>query len=47
MHSMFEARDETDLEIAMAILRGGTHIDNDEDERSARVGTYRGTRDAR
>ena len=24
----------------MVVLRGGTHIDNDEEERSARVGTY-------
>ena len=36
---MFEATDANDLEIAMTDLRGGTHIDNDEDERSARVGT--------
>ena len=31
----------------MVVLRGGTHIDKDEEERSARVGTYRGMRDAR
>ena len=31
----------------MAVLRGGTQIDRDEEERSARVGTYRGMRDAR
>ena len=43
---MFEAIDENDLEIAMVVLRGGTHIDNDE-ERSAHVGTYREMRDAR
>ena len=33
----------------MVALRGGTHIDKDEEERSARVGIhiYRGMRDAR
>ena len=31
----------------MVALRGGTHIDKDEEERSARVGTYRGMSDAR
>ena len=44
---MFEATDENDLEFAMVVFRGGTHIDNDEEERSARVGTYRGMRVAR
>ena len=44
---IFEATDENDLEAAMVVLRGGTHIDRDEEERSARVGTYRGMRDAR
>ena len=44
---MFEATDENDLEVAMVVLRGGTHIDNDEEERSARVSTYRGMREAR
>ena len=29
------------------VLREGTHIDKDEKERSARIGTYRGMRDAR
>ena len=29
------------------ILRGGTHIDKDEEEKSARDGTYRGIIDAR
>ena len=42
----FEATDEKDLEAAMVVLRGGAHTDRDEEERSARVGTYRGTRDA-
>ena len=31
---MFEATDENDLEIAMVVLRGGTHIDKDEEEQS-------------
>ena len=31
----------------MVILHVGTHIDKDKEERSARVGTYRGMRDAR
>ena len=31
----------------MKVLRGGTHIENDEEERSARVGTYFGMMDAR
>ena len=37
------------MEAAMVVLCGGTHIDKDEEEeeRSARVGTYRGMRDAR
>ena len=35
-----EATDENDLEAAMVVLRGGTHIDKDEEERSARAGTY-------
>ena len=48
MHSkIFEATDENDLEVAMVLLRGGTHIEEDEEERSARAGIYRGMRDAR
>ena len=43
---IFEATDTNDLEVAMVVLRGGTHIDKDE-ERSAHVNTYRGMRDAR
>ena len=31
----------------MEVLRGGTHIDKTEAERSARAGTYFGMRDAR
>ena len=30
------ATDENDLEAAMVVLRGGTHIEKDEEERSAR-----------
>ena len=44
---MFEATDENDFAFAMVVLRGGTHIDNDEEERSARVSTYFGMWDAR
>ena len=41
------ATDENDLEAAMVVLRGGTHIEKDEEERSARAGTYLGMRDER
>ena len=44
---MFEATDVNDLEFAIVVLRGGTHIAKDEKERSARVGTYFDMRDAR
>ena len=44
---IFEAAETNDLEVAMVALRGGIHIDRDEEERSARVDTYRGMRDAR
>ena len=44
---VFEATDENDLVAAMVVLRAGTHIDRDEEERSARAGIYRGIRDAR
>ena len=37
---IFEATDENDLEAAMVVLRGGTHIERQEEERSARAGTY-------
>ena len=36
---MFEAADENDLEVVTVVLREGTHIDIDEEERSAHVGT--------
>ena len=42
---IFEATDEKDLEAAMVVLRGGTHIDKTEAERSARAGTYFGIRE--
>ena len=42
-----KATDENDLEAAMVVLRVGTHIDKDEEERSALAGTYRGMREAR
>ena len=35
-----EATDANDLEAAMVVLRGGTHIDKEEEERSARAGTW-------
>ena len=41
------ATDENDLEVAMVVLRGGTHIEKDEEERSGRAGTYLGMRDER
>ena len=44
---IFEATDENDLEAAMVVLRGGTHIEKDKEERSARAGTYLGMRDER
>ena len=43
---IYEATDENDLDFAIAVFRVGTHIDNEED-RSDRVGTYRGIRAAR
>ena len=44
---VFEATNENDLEDAMLVKRGGTHIEKDEEERSSRAGTYLGMRDAR
>ena len=43
----FEAADENDLEVAMVVLRGGTHIEKDEEKRSIRAVTYLGMRDER
>ena len=42
---IFEATDENDLEAAVVVLRGGTHIERHVEERSARAGTYLGMRD--
>ena len=42
-----EATDENDLDLAIAVFREGMHIDKEEEDRSDRVGTYRGTRAAR
>ena len=44
---ILEATDENDLEAAMVVLRGGTHVEKDEEEWSARAGTYLGMRDER
>ena len=44
---IFEATDENDLEAAMVVLRGWTHIKKDEEERSACAGTYLEMREAR
>ena len=41
---IFEATDENDLEAAMVVLRGGTQIERDKEERSGRTGTYLGMR---
>ena len=39
VHSKFlVATDENDLEAAMEVLRRGTHIDKDDEERSDRTG---------
>ena len=42
---IFEATDENDLEVTMVVLRGGTHIEKDEKEGSARAGTYLGMKE--
>ena len=44
---IFEATDENDLEVAMVVLRGETHIDKIEEERSGRICTYHGMKDER
>ena len=46
LFQMSEATDEKDLDLAIAVFREGMHIDKEED-RSDRVGTYRGTRAVR
>ena len=35
---MLEATDENDFAVAIVVLRRGTNIDKDEQERSARIG---------
>ena len=42
-----EATDEKDLDFAIAVFRDGMHIDKEEEDRSDRIGTFRGTRAAR
>ena len=42
-----EATDEKDLDLAIAVIREGMDIDKEEEDRSDRVGTYRGTMAAR
>ena len=44
---IFDATDEKDLEVAMEVLRNGTDIDRDEEDRSDRTGAYRGMSAAR
>ena len=44
---ILEATDETDLEAAMVVSRGGTQIERHEEERSGRAGTYLGMRNER
>ena len=39
-----EATDENDLDLAIAVFREGMHIEKEEEDRSDRVGTYRGRR---
>ena len=41
---MSEATDENDLDLAIAVFREGMHIDKEEEDRSDRVGIYRGIR---
>ena len=43
----FAATEENDLEVAMEVLRKGTHMDKDEEDRSDRAGAYRGMSAAR
>ena len=41
---MSEATDENDLNLAIAVFCEGVHIYKEEEDRSDRVGTYRGTK---
>ena len=38
----YEATDANDLDFAIVVFRVGTHIDKEEEDRSDRVGIYRG-----
>ena len=42
-----EATNENDMDLAIAVFREGMHIDKEKEDRSDRVGTYRGTRAAK
>ena len=42
-----EATDENDSDLAFAVFLEEMHIDKEDEDRSDRVGTYRGTRAAR
>ena len=42
-----EATDENDLDLVISVFRVGIHSDNEEEDRSDRIGTYRGIRVAR
>ena len=37
-----EASDQNDFDLAISVFRAGIQIDNEEEDRSDRVGTYRG-----
>ena len=44
---IYEATDENDLDVAIAVFRLGTHIDNEEEDRNDHVGTYCGIKAAK
>ena len=44
---MSEAAVENDLDLVIAVFRIDAHIDNEKEDRSDRVGRYRGIRAAR
>ena len=46
LFQIYEATDENDFDFAIAVFRVGTHIDKNSEDRSDRVGTYRGMRAA-
>ena len=47
LFQMFQATDEKDLGLTITVFREGTHIGEEDEDRSDRVGKYRGTRVAR